>query len=247
MKNTVPLKGIEYESIWNVAHKWVGIDPESATLETLDDKVKIRIHQLARGAMLTHLSLRRADNYLVMITKKPLLNMILDWGVFWRLRNTYFKDHIDPDFLKLFYISRTELLKWCQEQFLALPEFWLEDNSISQVPEAWKDKPASQREKDIAACRALAQAFWKIDPHIHPVHMAESKAFRQIAFGHNKPYPTNETVKGYFSGLDPLKNERGTGRPKNMTYLIELETGEINKNHPGVLTENINFLELEKI
>lgn len=247
MKNTIPLKGIEYESIWNVAHKWVGIDPKSSNLETLDEKVRIRLHQITRGVMFTHLSLRRADNLLVMNSQYLLVNMFVDWTVFWTIRNVYFKDQIDPEFLKLYYISRTELLKWCQEQFLALPEFWLEDNSISQVPEAWKDKPASQKEKDIAACRTLAQAFWKIDPRIHPIHMAKSKAFRQIALGHNKPYPTNETVKGYFSGLDPLKNERGTGKPKNMTYLIDLETGEINKNHPGLLTKNITFPELEKI
>lgn len=246
MKNNVPLKGIEYESIWNVAHKWAGIEPDT-TQEQLDEKVRIRTHQITRGVMFTHLSLRRADNLLVMNSKNLFVNMIIDWTVFWTIRNVYFKDQINPEFLKLYYISRTELLKWCQEQFLALPEFWLEDNSISQVPEAWKNKPASQREKDIAACRALAHAYWKIDPRIHPVHMAESKAFRQIALGQVKTYPTNETLKGYFSDLDPLKIDRGTGRPKKMTYLLDLETGEINKNHPGVLTENTTFPELEKI
>lgn len=249
MKITVPLQGIEYESIWNVAHKWVGINSATdiSDIEHLDEKVKIRIQQITRGVMFTHLSLRRADNLLVMDSKNLFINLFVDWTVFWTIRNVYFKNQIDPEFLKLYYISRTELLKWCQEQFLALPEFWLEDNSISQIPDAWKNKPASQKEKDIAACRALAQAFWKIDPRIHPVHLAESKAFRQIAFGQVKTYPTNETLKSYFADLDPLKAERGTGRPKKTTYLLNLETGEINQSAPGVLTENSTIEEVEEI
>lgn len=227
MKNNVPLKGREFETIWNVAHKWGNLDPTTSKVESLDDEAKIRIQRIARAIMFRQLSLRRADNLPVMDSPYLLVNFFVDPVTFWKVRNTYFTDEFDHAFLNTHYISRSELLRWCETQYLTYPEFWLEDNSISQIPQQQRDKPASQKDKDKAACRAIAQSFWKIDPRIHPSHMAESYFLRE--YGNAKNYRDDKTVRGWIADLDPQAELRKPGRPNDIEYFIDLKSGDSSK------------------
>lgn len=219
------LEGFEFETIWCVAHKWGNQNPNTSTSETMNQFVKERLLRITRATMHQKLSLRRSNNMPV-LDGWLFMNMILDWKVFWAFRNTYFFHKFDKELLDSLYVSRAEVLKWCDEQYLAFPQFWLDDNQFSKIPEKTKDTNASKRDKAEFAWRAIAELIWMIDPNIYPVHIAKSKAIRQID---NIQDYTPETVRDWIADLDPQKETRNTGAPRKIEYKIDLESGVINE------------------
>lgn len=133
---------------------------------------------------------------------------------------------IDKKLLDSLYISRAEVLKWCNDEYLALPQFWLEDNQLSKIPEKAKDAPASKRDKAEATCRAYAQLLWMIDPKIHPKHIAESETLKRLE---NVKGFQADTTRQWIIDLDPQKSDRKTGAPPKVEYKIDLKTGGINE------------------
>lgn len=216
----VILEGIEFESIWKVAHKWANKDFNHSDIANLDPFVKVRMQKMARAVMLKKLGLRNANNIIEM-DSWMLINMLVDRKVFWNLRNCYFKNIINKDFLDSRYVSRSEVLRWCEAEYLSFPDFWIEDNTLSTLPEALKDKKISNRESDKVACRALASALWHIDPRIEPSHMA--KSYFLSKYGNAQQYTDPKTVLGWITDLDPRPEIRTRHRPKNIEYLIDLK------------------------
>ena len=216
------LKGIENETIWRVAHKWDNQDPDNSNPETLTPFVKDRLMRLAQAANRQKIGLYKSNN-LPVLDGNFIINMIMDWKIFWQIRNTYWHQKFDKDVLDSLYVSRGQILRWCKNEFLAEPKFWIENNSLQ---ESIKDSPASKREKGIIAWRSYAELLWLIDPRIHPKHIAESDALRTL--DNVKDY-SPETVRDWIVDLDPKKNERKTGAPKKIEYYINLKTGVVNE------------------
>jgi hypothetical protein len=219
------LVGIEFDSIWAIAHKWADKDPSNSDPDALNDFVKARIQLMARAVILRRLTIRDSDGMPIM-ESNIVINAIWDHKPFWHLRASYFHNKFNKEILDSHYLSRSELFRWCEAEYLSFPQYWIDDNAFSKVPEALKDKPASTREKDKAACRALASLLWSIDPRIAPKHMAESKQLKQFGNAHN--YTDEKTVKGWIADLDPQKNERKEGRPPIIDYYIDLKNGGLN-------------------
>ena len=227
------LEGIEYESIWKVAHKWADVDPDKSNPEALNEFVKTRTQMIARAVLKGELSLRNANN-IPMQDSYWLINMIFEYWVFWPLRDCYRHNRFNKKILDSHYISRSELFRWCEANYLSFPNFWIDDNLVSKIPDALKNKPASKRDKDKAACRALAQLLWRIDPRIAPKHMIESKIFQDI--GNALDYKDDKTIKGWIADLDPLKADRD-GRPPSIEYKIDLKSGCLNEKATSTSTQ----------
>ena len=210
------LKGIEFDTIWRVAHKWVDQDPNTNNIESLQDLVKIRIQRLARAVIKGKLSLRKS-NGVPALDSGSIFSITLEREIFWPLRNCYVKEKFDQSLLDSVYVSRAEVLKWCEGEYLSPPQFWLENNLTSNFPEKSKNSPASKRDKAEAAWKAFAQALWLIDPRIHPSHIAKSEALRK--FENVKDY-TPDTVRDWIVGLDPLKGSEILVRPVKLNILL---------------------------
>lgn len=210
------LKGIEFDTIWRVAHKWVDQDPNTNNIESLQDLVKIRIQRLARAVIKGKLSLRKS-NGVPALDSGSIFSITLEREIFWPLRNCYVKEKFDQSLLDSVYVSRAEVLKWCEVEYLSPPQFWLENNLTSNFPEKSKNSPASKRDKAEAAWKAFAQALWLIDPRIHPSHIAKSEALRK--FENVKDY-TPDTVRDWIVGLDPLKGSEILVRPVKLNILL---------------------------
>jgi hypothetical protein len=227
------LEGIEYETIWRVVHNWAKIDPDKSDPEALNEFVKARIQLIARAVVKGDLSLRNYNN-VPMQDSHWMINMILEYWVFWPLRACYFHNKFNKKILDSHYISRSELFRWCEANYLSFPPFWLDDNSMSRIPDALKDKPASKRDKDKAACRALANLLWHIDPHIAPAHMVESEIFQSL--GDVAEYKDDKTIKGWIADLDPFKEKR-SHRPRAIEYKVDLKSGGLNEKATSTYEE----------
>lgn len=219
------LEGIEFETIWRIAHKWGNENPNTSDHESLNPFVKERLQRMARAILHKKISARKSNNMAVM-DSWFLLDMVIDYKIFWPLRNTYFHHKIDKPFLDSLYLSRAEVLKWCDSEYLSPPQFWLEDNQFSKIPEKSKDSTASRTDKAKATCRAFAHLLWMTDPKIHPKHMAESEALKQLE---NVKGFQAETIRDWIIDLDPQREIRKTGAPPKVAYKIDLKTGAINE------------------
>lgn len=227
------LEGIEFDTIWRVAHKWANQDPNANNIESLHPLVNERLQRIVRAAVFRKISLRNSNNMPV-LDFWIVINMILERKLFWGLRACYFYQKFDKTLLDSVYVSRAEVLRWCESEYLSPPQFWLEDNLISKIPEKSKDSPASKRDKAEAAWRAYAQALWMIDQRIHPRHIADSIAFRKLE--NVKDYKP-DTVRDWIADLDPLKADRD-GRPPEIEYYIDLETGGLNEKSATTFAQN---------
>ena len=219
------LEEIEFETIWRVAHKWSNKDPDLNNLDAVNPIVEERLQRICRAITHSKISARKSNNMPV-LDNWLVVNMIFEYKLFWPLRDTYYYKKIDKKLLNSLFISRAEILKWCSDEYLAPPQFWLKDNQFSKVPEKTKESPASKIAKAKASCRAFAQLLWMIDPKIHPKHIAESKALKQLE--NMKGYQP-ETVRDWIIDLDPQTKFRKMGAPPKVTYKIDLETGVINE------------------
>ena len=215
------LVGIENETIWRVAHKWDNQDPDKSVPENLTPFVKDRIMRLAQAANRQKIGLYKSNNAPV-LDSNFVMNMIMDWSIFWQIRNTYWHQKFDKSILDSLYVSRGDVLRWCKNEFLSEPKFWLEQNLITENN---KESALSKRERAILAWRSFAQLLWIIDPRIHPKHIADSKILRTI--DNVKDYKS-DTVKDWIKDLDPLKDER-TGAPPKIEYKIDLISGCVNE------------------
>lgn len=93
---------------------------------------------------------------------------------------------------------------------------YLPDGQIIKK-EAKNYRPANETE-DRIRCQTVATVLWKLDPAIHPVHMAQSTIMQR--FGNGRDYG-EETVKDWIKSVDPQK-KRKKGAPPKVQYKIEL-------------------------
>ncbi len=138
----------------------------------------------------------------------------------------------DKKYLESVFVSRHDFLEWCEKEKYPISDFWI----LTQVTESQivSNRPKNEAE-DKAICRAIAKVYWDIDEEIHPTHMVRSKAIR--IYGNGKQYKEEKTIKSWIADLDPQQKTRNTGRPLDINYKIDLETGALLGN-PNVLDIN---------
>jgi hypothetical protein len=213
------LEGKDYLSIWEVAHRWAGLDPDSTNPEDLPEDVRYYIHKMIEGYLGEELKLRSSDGYRV--ARDPL--HILIWGVnaqlnfMWSCLN---KGNFNkPKLLKL-YVRRRELINLCKLEEIDPPSFWVKQREPETLIKANVNNRPKDEEADRLLCQAVACSLWEIDPNIHPAHMAKSKILQR--FGHARHY-TQDTIKKWIYEVDPRKDQRSAGRPAQTEYCIKLE------------------------
>lgn len=120
---------------------------------------------------------------------------------------------------------RSEVLKWCADEFLAPPGIWAADMVLASGGDVPKLVSGRHRDDEInkQICQGIARALWEIDPQIHPAHMAKHRAI--LKYGNGGIYKDEDTVRGWINEVDPLKKERKTGRPPSVRYLLDIEKG----------------------
>ena len=218
------LKGKDYLSIWEIAHRWAGVPADSTDEENLPDEVQYLIHKIVEGYWTNQLRLRRASGYIV--PRERLLILFFNIN-FWQksLERCLFDNEFKKSNLDNFYVKRSELMRLCEKEDLEPPQFWIRNKPDQQQAK----QSLSHRPKDEVAdrlvCQAIAKTYWDIDPQIHPAHMAKAKAIRIYANG--RQYKDENTVKNWIAEVDPLKDQRKIGRPKDVEYLIDLESGSL--------------------
>lgn len=221
------LKGKDYLSIWELAHRWAGVEVDSTDPSNLPDDVQYLIQKIVEGYWSNNLRLRRANGK--GIPRESMFLFFYNMNVWQKvLERCLFESEYDKSKLDSYLVRRIDLMRLCEQEDLDPPEFWIRKKQI-HPDEA---KPGiSHRPKDEVVDRLISQAiarvYWDIDPKIHPAHLAQSRAISIYANG--KQYKDENTIKGWISEVDPFKNQRKIGRPKDPDYLIDLKSGVLSR------------------
>ncbi|WP_018985965.1 hypothetical protein [Methylophilus methylotrophus] len=217
------LKGKDYLSIWEVAHRWAGVAPDSTSENSLPEEVQYYIQKIVEGYWNSTLRVRRSNGGRIPRESAPLFFFNLN---IWQkhLEKCFFDNVYDKSKLNNYYINRSELFRMCESEDLDPPDFWKRPKSQSDQEVKANSTHRPQNEvHDRLVCQAIAKTYWDIDPKIHPAHMAKSRAINLYANG--KHYKDESTIKNWITEVDPLKGQRKAGRPKDVDYLIDLENG----------------------
>ena len=203
-------------SIWEIAHRWHGIDPEGDETKTVLSEVRETLRQLL---LAINLYLNPYDGNDQEIPVEEL------W--FTGIRKTKFSKQLEQcmnqrtyekSFLNSVFIRKSELPKWCAGGGIPLPAFWFQTEEVDEVAEAvevpetpkneTKPHPPGKRAKAKAQweeVRSFARAFWQQDPSVSIEDMA-----RKLLKLPNLKIPSRQpdTIKRHITDLAP-KGIRG--------------------------------------
>jgi hypothetical protein len=208
----------DFRNLWQLAHQWAGYSPDKTDASNLPSQVELNLKRFAsaiiRGA------LQAQTKKIPILFDDSFFDFLFNTRHFFRLRKCSLGKAFNKKYLESILVRRFSFLEWCEKEKYPTPEFWI----LTQVTENHKvnNRPKNESE-DKAVCRAIAKVYWDIDPNIHPKHMSTCGAIRKL--GNGDKYLDDATIKDWIADLDPLQKERKTGRPREINYKIDLETG----------------------
>lgn len=174
----------DYQTVWQLAHNWVGVDPEKSDPHLLSDELKHSIHRLMSAAINQIIPSRTRRIKLFM--DDSFFTLLVDFRHFRKFGKCLRNDEFDKAYLSSIYLNRGDILRWCQSEFFSPPPIWQVENldapkSNEQIEDSdddkdnWYDKMSGRRKQRIA-CLEIAKQLWKENPelsykeaHSHPV------------------------------------------------------------------------------
>lgn len=126
------LGAIEVLSIWELANRLEGLDPERETVETIPVSVRDNIRRIAQAMVQGEIS--AANNkgieryrdfaFASQTTRLPAEEVGL------RLDAVTYERRLDRAFLDAVYVTQWSYREWCEASRLQVPEFWLWHDAV---------------------------------------------------------------------------------------------------------------------
>jgi len=113
----------EFLSLWRIAHEWEGLNPEQTDRQNPPEAVKQRVYKLILGYFRDELQLRKHSGGRVPEEDIELLIFNLNRDRV-RLRRCVFENEFNADFVDSIYVMRSDILSWCQKEFITPPACW---------------------------------------------------------------------------------------------------------------------------
>jgi hypothetical protein len=226
----------DFRSIWDIAHRWEGIEPPEHDPEELSEEVSDKIQKLIWAFRREQITLRHPSGLKVNPDRDDLIDLLILDRTLLKLNKCLKIKKFPRSLINKLFIMRGELLNWCDYDRIEPPAFWDDGNTRTTIKDP---QPQGKlligrhltEEMDKNRCQAIALTLWGLDPNIHPAHMAKSKAMQ--IYGNGRDYKGKdgeyETVKKWIKEVDPKNGERKPGKPVNVRYLIDLETHHLNQ------------------
>lgn len=161
----------EFLSLWFVAHDWEDLSPESTDAIDIPASIQAHIDSILLACVRQELPLRRSDGYRVVGHTFLHTALGLDKDLERIVAQLYRKTPLDKSFLDDLYVKRSDLLRWCINEFRQPPACWAPANDQIATPaiedtdedSSWLDKLSQERRRKVA-CLEVAKHLWKLHP-----------------------------------------------------------------------------------
>jgi len=107
------LNGRDFKTIWQLAHDWVGADPDKTDTNAVSPELQEVIHRLMLASFNEEISIRTEE--CLIFDKGYYINTIFNNFHFRKFKQYLKNDKFDKDYLDSLYIKRNEVLNWCAE------------------------------------------------------------------------------------------------------------------------------------
>ncbi len=218
----------DFRSVWDIAHLWTDQLRNENNAE-LPEHVADKVQKLIWAFVQKKITLRTRSA--IRVPSDPLY-----WFVFSmnkpraQLMEMLVQRRFSRAMLDSLFVMRSEVLKWCEDDYLTPPSIWAVGSKNGNGAEIAKAVIGKHRDEaiDKQLCQAIARTLWDIDPQVHPAHLFKHKAIQR--YGNAKTYKDDETIRSWIAEVDPLKGQRKGGRPPVVPYILDLENGGLNKD-----------------
>lgn len=213
----------DYLSLWEVAHRWHGIDPNKTEPASLPLVVQDTLRYLCRAVLDGEIGLYRPE----------CINATDGAGEYFRevrycavdelpiaLRSCAFARDCDKSVLDDHLISRHELFERYMWRGGEFPDFWEDEKLITDLGGVFREPAAQEDQKapkpnsslfDQSLCQAIAKALWDIDPSMTIEAMTKHPSI--LKYGNGGLYKGKNTLRDWLSPVAP-KDVKKPGRPK---------------------------------
>jgi hypothetical protein len=190
-------------SIWEIAHRWHGVDLAHST--TPPTKVLDTIRWICTAIdneQLVAVDYRfKHDRNTTAWERLPKFFKQIRAGTFNR------------ELLDGVFILDENLAKFCEEEGKPLPAFWFGEGT-SIAPD--DTKPLTNSQHDRIACQTIAQILWDQDPSL-TVEAIQKHPWIQ-KFGNGAQYTGKATIRNWIKDLNPKPPEARRGRPRKIVF-----------------------------
>ncbi len=165
----------DFQTVWQLAHNWVGVDSTKSDQSELSTDLKETIHRLMAAALNRTISIR--TRRMAFFIDDSFWSTILELHHFRRFMKCLRGDVFDKAYLNSIYVKRSDVLRWCQNEFLAPPPVWQPaETNPESVPgnesleddeeTGWYQSLTEKRRKRVV-CLEMAKKLWKIKQTCH--------------------------------------------------------------------------------
>ncbi len=228
-------------SIWEIGHRWHGVDPEQTDPKLLPLPVRDALRSLTRAIHYDDVHALNDQG----IENHTVHNRSTNQGysperIHDKLAECYEGGVFDKQFLEAVFIEKEDIGKWCQQNKIALPDFWFSDGwkppiFDGEAKENMKDEQGQPSPQDTATalrpvqidkliCQAVAKTLWEIYPKMTIADMCKNGCVQR--YGQGKLYPGVHTLRNWLSEVAPTQVKGKPGRPKKKSSERLIEDGE---------------------
>ncbi|MGH8403837.1 MAG: hypothetical protein ACRESO_10630, partial [Gammaproteobacteria bacterium] len=215
-------------SVWEIAHRWHGVDPNTTDPNNLPLRVQDTLRTLSLALLtqeipasdpsgldfglrsdgprydhwLAHASpMERARGYEAVIADHTREHHEAVAGLeVCTEQRRYDRAKLDSVFISMMGIQR-----FCEQEYVPLPEFWFPGGEVKSDP------PLRAEQLDKAACQGIARTLWDSDPTLTIQALSTHPAIQRHG---NGAHYKEKTLRKWLSEVDPRSLEAKTGRPK---------------------------------
>jgi hypothetical protein len=213
----------EFLSLWVIAHAWEDLDPQATDTSNIPQSIRERLDMLMLAFMREELSIRQINGYRLLGHRWIHIFLGLNKS-FNRLANNLFRKHsLEIEFIDQLFVKRSELLRWCEKEYLEPPACWAPSSSFKaphvehvedsneEEDESWYDKLTQQRRERVA-CLEVAKFLWEQNPDLKYEQVRLHPAMKQAGLSH---VFNAKTFKKWARNVASEEAKRGGRRPQS--------------------------------
>lgn len=212
------LHGRDFQTVWQLAHCWAGVDSNSSDPNNLSQEVIEATHRILVAIRNKLISVRTTSR-LIFDEEKDFLDFLIELPQHLKFKACLKNNRFDKDYLDSLYVWRPEVLRWCQNDQLPIPSVWQPKLDIEFSPESeaddehWYERLTS-RKKSIVAALHIAERIWQSDKSL----LYEDVLNHEDMKKYNKPqiFPSLDSFKQWARDIAPQEAKQPGKRKKSV-------------------------------
>ncbi|WP_292995245.1 hypothetical protein [Nitrosomonas sp.] len=112
-----------FQTVWQLAHSWVGIDPIETDANAIPQEVRSAIHLLMFAIRKNEISVRTRQR--LIFVDDSVISLAAEALHYKKIDSCLKQDQFNQKYLDSLYVKRNEILDWCAKIYCEPPSCWV--------------------------------------------------------------------------------------------------------------------------